>query len=80
MVYRIYVEKREGFSSEAKALLEELRGSGVKGLTGLRIVLRYDVEGVGAEGGSKSLHGVCFIQGVDDRDAFESKSRWLNRG
>ena len=47
MVYRIYAEKKAEYAVEAGALLEELRGLlNLDGLTGLRILNRYDVEGV----------------------------------
>ena len=47
MVYRIYAEKKPAYAVEAKALLEELRSLlGVRNLTGLRILNRYDVEGI----------------------------------
>ena len=45
MVYRIYVEKKEGLGSEAEALLKELRSFlGIAGLEKVRIINRYDVE------------------------------------
>ncbi len=48
-VQRIYVEKRPEHAVEAKGLLAEFRGLlGAKGLTGLRILNRYDVEGMEA--------------------------------
>ncbi len=47
MVYRIYVEKRPGFDIEAQNLRKELVDLlGITGLTGLRILNRYDVEGI----------------------------------
>ncbi|WP_283169929.1 phosphoribosylformylglycinamidine synthase [Curtanaerobium respiraculi] len=47
MVSRIYVEKKPGFDVEAQQLLHELQSIlGMKGLTGLRLVNRYDVEGI----------------------------------
>ena len=50
MVSRVYVEKKPGFDVEAKNLAHELRSIlGVKGLTGLRLVNRYDVEGISEE-------------------------------
>ena len=50
MVSRVYVEKKPGFDVEAKSLAHELRSIlGVKGLTGLRLVNRYDVEGISEE-------------------------------
>ena len=50
MVSRVYVEKKAGFDVEAKALEKELREIlGVAGLTGLRLLNRYDVEGISEE-------------------------------
>ncbi|MBE6931441.1 MAG: phosphoribosylformylglycinamidine synthase [Ruminococcaceae bacterium] len=49
-VYRCYTEKRAGFDLEAQALLRELRGDlSVTGLTGVRLLCRYDVQGVSEE-------------------------------
>jgi phosphoribosylformylglycinamidine synthase len=50
MVYRIYVEKKPGFDGEAQHLKGELRTLlGISGLTGLRILNRYDVEDISEE-------------------------------
>ncbi len=50
MVYRIFVEKKEGLAHEAMALLNDLRDFlGVKSLKGLRIINRYDVENITKE-------------------------------
>ncbi len=50
MVNRIYVEKRPEFAQEATALLADIRDVlGIKSVTGVRILNRYDVEGVDAE-------------------------------
>ena len=47
MVSRVYVEKKPGFDVEAKALEKELREIlGISGLEDLRLVNRYDVEGI----------------------------------
>ena len=47
MVRRVYVEKREPLRQEAAGLLSELRSLlGLTGLTGLRLINRYDVEGL----------------------------------
>ena len=47
MVYRIYVEKRPGLSPEAGNLLGDLRDFlGIRSLEGLRVLNRYDVEGI----------------------------------
>ena len=47
MVSRVYVEKKSGFDVEAKQLFNELRTIlGIEALTGLRLINRYDVEGI----------------------------------
>ena len=47
MVYRIYVEKKPGFDGEARQLQNELTSLlGIGSLTGLRLLNRYDVEGI----------------------------------
>ena len=47
MVYRVYVEKRNGLTLEADALARDLRELlGIKNLRGVRILNRYDVEGI----------------------------------
>ncbi len=48
MVNRVYVEKRNGFDIEAQQLFAELRDIlGIESLQGLRVINRYDVEGIG---------------------------------
>ncbi|MBT1162836.1 phosphoribosylformylglycinamidine synthase [Bifidobacterium sp. SO1] len=50
MVFRVYVEKKPGFDVEAQQLAGELRTIlGMTGLKSVRIVNRYDVEGISAE-------------------------------
>ena len=50
MVSRVYVEKRPGFDGEAKSLERELTTLlGIESITGLRIINRYDVEGISDE-------------------------------
>ena len=47
MVLRVYVEKKDGFDVEAKALERELREIlGISALQSLRLINRYDVEGI----------------------------------
>ena len=47
MVSRVYVEKKPGFDVEAQQLAHELRDIlGIERLEGLRLVNRYDVEGI----------------------------------
>ncbi len=50
MVERIYVEKKPGFDVQAASLAEELRTIvGIRALEGVRLFIRYDVEGISAE-------------------------------
>ena len=50
MVSRIYVEKRPGFDVEARQLAGELRTIlGIDGLSRVRLINRYDVEGISSE-------------------------------
>ncbi|MBW3091535.1 phosphoribosylformylglycinamidine synthase [Bifidobacterium sp. 82T10] len=50
MVFRVYVEKKPGFDVEAQQLAGELRTIlGMTGLQSVRIVNRYDVEGISEE-------------------------------
>lgn len=45
MVYRVFVEKREGYRAEADALRAEATDVlGIKNLTGVRVINRYDAE------------------------------------
>lgn len=50
MIYRIYVEKKQGLTQEADALFDDLKNLlGIKGLEKVRIVNRYDVENISEE-------------------------------
>ena len=50
MVDRIYVERKPGLTREAQEVLEALTGHvGIKGLTGVRVINRYDVQGLTRE-------------------------------
>ena len=50
MVSRIYVEKKPGFDVEAQQLKGELTEIlGIKGIEALRIINRYDIEGIDEE-------------------------------
>ena len=50
MVYRVYVEKKEGQTHEAESLLKEIRDFlQIHSLTGLRVLNRYDAENIDEE-------------------------------
>ncbi len=50
MIYRVFVEKRPGLAPEASSLLAECRDFlGIESLRALRVLNRYDVEGIGEE-------------------------------
>ena len=67
MVYRVYVEKRAPYDEEAQRALAEFTAlPGVKGLTGLRLLNRYDVEGIDEELFKKCLPVVFSEPQVDD--------------
>ena len=45
MIYRVYVEKKQGLDNESRALLGEIKGIlGIESVTGVRVLNRYDVE------------------------------------
>ena len=47
MVRRIFVEKKKGFDVEAQGLFEDIKTNlHIAGLTGVRVINRYDVQGV----------------------------------
>ena len=50
MVFRVYVEKKREFAHEAASLLQDAKGLlGIAGLTGVRVVNRYDAENITRE-------------------------------
>ena len=49
-VYRIYVEKKPEFAVEANSLISGIKSAlGLDNLTGLRVINRYDAEGLSRE-------------------------------
>lgn len=72
-VRRIYVEKKPGFDVEAKSVLSDLRENlSMKNLTDVRIINRYDVEGITDEEYNKA-RGLIFaeppVDTIYDEDA-----------
>lgn len=77
MVYRIYVEKKEEFASEAFSLKNEIINLlQIKGLKALRIVNRYDVENISEELFESSVTRVFSEPQVD----ISSKTLRFDRG
>lgn len=66
-VYRIYSEKKPGFSVEAEKLKGEIQNVlGIKGLVGVRILNRYDAEGLTEESFKAATPVVFSEPAVDD--------------
>ncbi len=66
MVFRCYVEKREGFDGDAKALTHDFKGFlGLSTLASLRLFHRYDIEGID-EGTYRTAQSVVLSEPVCD--------------
>ncbi|MBD5384637.1 MAG: phosphoribosylformylglycinamidine synthase, partial [Ruminococcaceae bacterium] len=67
MVYRIYVEKKKIFAVDGAAVLEDLTVAlGMKSVEGVRVINRYDVEGLSEENFKKSVPTVFSEPPVDN--------------
>ena len=78
-VYRIYVEKKPAYAVEAQGLLREIRHIlRVQGVTGVRVLNRYDVEGVSRELFDRCKPVVFSEPPVDDTyDALPPGAGWV---
>ena len=66
-VRRVYVEKKEPYAVVAKEVFNEVTDYlGVKGLKGVRVLNRYDVENISDKTFEKALNGVFAEAPVDD--------------
>ena len=66
-VYRIFVEKKKGNDIEAMQILTDLRQNvGITALTGLRLINRYDVQGVSEAEFRRAVHGVFAEDNLDN--------------
>ena len=66
-VRRIYVEKKSGFDVEAKSLYRDLKYNlGIGGLTGVKIINRYDIEGISDEEFENSKRTIFSEPPVDE--------------
>lgn len=65
-VKRIFVEKKAGFDVEAQNTLQDLKESlNINGLEGIRLINRYDIEGISEEEFEKSKHTIFSERTVD---------------
>ncbi|AKA70085.1 phosphoribosylformylglycinamidine synthase [Clostridium scatologenes] len=65
-VKRIFVEKKAGFDVEAQNTLQDLKESlSINGLEGIRLINRYDIEGISEEEFKKSKHTIFSERTVD---------------
>jgi len=67
MVYRLFVEKKKGFRVAEEALFESLKlYVGIESLRCVRIINRYDIQGIDAELLQRCKHTVFSEVQVDD--------------
>ena len=67
MVRRIYVEKKKGFDVEAQGVLEDLRENlSLKNLKNVRVINRYDADGLSDEEYQKAKVSVFYEPPVDN--------------
>lgn len=66
MIQRIYLERKKGLDQEANQLLEEIRNQwNITSCTGLRILVRFDVEGLSEEEMAQAIPTVFSEPAVD---------------
>lgn len=77
MVRRIYVEKKKGFDVEAAGMLADLQQNlHVTGLTGVRVLNRYDVDGIDDETYQRARYTVFAEPAIDT--AYDEEIPQLN--
>ena len=66
MVRRIFVEKKKGFDVEAQGMCEDIRTNlGIAGLENVRVLNRYDVDGIDDELYEKAVYSVFAEPAID---------------
>ncbi len=66
-VRRVYVEKKPGFAVQAEELRHEIQSYlGIKQVTGVRVLIRYDVEDLRSETFEKACQGIFAEPPVDN--------------
>ena len=74
-VRRVYVEKKPAFAVQAKELKHEISSYlGIKSVTSVRVLIRYDVENISDEVFEKACRTIFAELPVDDlyKESFES--------
>lgn len=82
VVRRVFVEKKKGFDVEAQSLYRDLKGNlGISGLVSVRVINRYDVEGITDEeyeNSKKTIFSEPPVDEVFDEDInIDSKDRMI---
>ena len=75
-VRRVYVEKKPAFAVKAKELQAEIKSYlGIKNVTGVRVLIRYDIENISEDTYKKALVTVFSEPPVDDiyEENFDAK-------
>ena len=75
-VRRVYVEKKPAFAVKAKELQAEIKGYlGISSVTGVRVLIRYDIENISEDTYQKALVTVFSEPPVDDiyENTFDAK-------
>ena len=78
-VIRVFVEKRDGFDVEARQMLDDLRDNlGMTAIEALRLLNRYDVEGLTAEEFERARGTVFSEPNADDvyDEEFDAGQGW----
>lgn len=66
-VFRVYVEKKTGNDIEARHICEDLKTNvGIKGIEKLRIINRYDAQGVSADEFSRAVNEILSEPNLDN--------------
>ena len=79
-VRRVYVEKKPDFAVKAKELREEIKNYlGIKTVTNVRVLIRYDIENISEETYKKALMTVFSEPPVDDiyEETFVSEDAYV---
>lgn len=77
-VRRVYVEKKEAYAVKAKELQEEIKSYlGITSVTGVRVLIRYDVENISEATYQRALVSVFSEPPVDDiyEETFDLKEQ-----